>query len=197
MVSMAAFAVVHYLTISDIWFSLPIMAPLGAVVGAMLAWTFRVMGGPGRVGRWLAYCSCHLAVLISLGVVSLLVYEPVSNMRLLTGVLGIQEADRLVGEALPLLAVFTVVGSVAVTAIFGRAKWHVIPNLVTTALVMAFLGSNVVIIGLIELDTSATPALIELTGLTVVVVGVYALFMAGVVVLMAGRQHAEPVEVAL
>ncbi len=196
-ISVVVFAAVHAMTISDIWFSLPIMAIAGALVGTALAWSYQVMGNAMRVSRWLAYSGSYLGLLVTLGVGSLIVYEPVSTMRLLTGVMGLQEADRLVGEALPLMIVLTVAGSATLTLLFGRSWWHFFPNLLTMILVMALVGSNVVIIGLIELDSSAIPALIEFMGLVVVIIGVYAGVMAAVVQRTQGSQPRSPKSSAL
>lgn len=202
-ISMVVFAMVHAMTISDIWFALPIMVVAGAMVGAALAWSFKVMENAMTVTRWLAYTGCYLGVLVVLCAGSLIVYEPVTTMGMLFGALGLQEADRLVAEALPFTIAFTVLASLAMTMLFGRVWWHFFPSLVTTALVMTFLGSNVVIIGLIELDSAAVPALAEFLTLVVVIVVVYAALMAVVVAHMrqseprvhspAGRSPAPPV----
>lgn len=178
MISMVVFAGVHALTISDIWWSLPMMAGAGAIVGSALAWSFRVMGNPMTPRRWLAFTGLHLGLLVGLAVASLLVFEPETTAALLFGVLGMQEADRLLGVALPFTAGFTVVASVLMTSLFGRAWWHFFPTMATMALVMATLGSNVVIIGLIDLDERAIPALTKFLGLTVLIVGTYSALMA-------------------
>lgn len=187
MISMVAFAGVHAMTISEIWFSLPMMAGAGAIVGSALAWNFRIMGNPMTPRRWLAYTGLYLGLLVCLAVGSLVVFEPTTTTALLFGVFGMQEADRLVGEALPFTAGFTVVASVLMTVLFGRAWWHVLPTLVTMALVMATLGSNVVIIGLIDLDEAAVPALIEFLGLTALIVATYSAIIAASLARSASR----------
>lgn len=177
-ISIVAFAGVHALIISDIWWSLPMMAGAGAIVGSALAWNFRIMANPMTPRRWLAYTALYLGWLVGLAVGSLLVFEPTTTTALLFGVFGLQEADRLFGEALPFTAGFTVLASVLTTVLFGRAWWHIFPTLATMTLVMATLGSNVVIIGLIDLDETAVPTVIEFLGLTVLIVGTYSAIMA-------------------
>jgi hypothetical protein len=178
MISMVVFAWVHALTISDIWFSLPLMSGAGAVVGSVLAWNFRVLRNPASAERWLAYTGAYLGLLGCLAVTSLLVFDPTTSSALLFGVFGMQEADRLFGEALALTAGFTFLAAILMTVLFGRVWWHIVPSLATTALVMATLGSNVVIIGMIDLDETAVTALAEFLGLTALIVAVYSTLIA-------------------
>lgn len=189
LVSMVVFATVHALVISDIWFFWVPMAIAGAVIGAVIVWSFCVVSKPPTTTRWMLYSAIHVVMLVLLGVASLFAFEPTTSFASLFGPLGLQVADRLVMEAVPLTIVFTFVAAAVVTLIFGRRLWHFGPILAATALVMAALGLNVSILGLIDLQSSSVYAVVEFLALIVIIVGVY----SGLMVLVLRRRPLEPV----
>lgn len=173
-ISILAFAAVHAVMIGDIWFFIWPMVVAGAVTGSCLAWSFRVVADRPTLGGWLRYNLTHVGLLFVLGVVSLVVFEPTTRFESLFGTGGLEVADRLIGEAMPLTAGFAVGAAAVVTLGFGRRWWHFGPVLLATAFVVTFLGLNVSILGLIDLPTSSAYVVAEFFFLIVVIVAVYA-----------------------
>jgi hypothetical protein len=158
--SALAFMVLHDWLISDIWFSLPIMLVAGAASGAALAWSYRLLFNSVGYATWALYNGFYVVALALLGVASVVVFEPVTTVAaVLASPDGPGDLTRL---ALPLSLVFTVAAAGAVHRLWGRGWSQFGAVLLTSALLVFLLGSNVAIIGLVELTTAALP-LIALT----------------------------------
>lgn len=145
-VAIIVFTIVHHITISNILFMLVPMAVLGGLSGALLAWIHTRMSG----SSWWGLNGVYLAAFGLLSATSVTVFEPVTTMAEVLAVNG--PPDELIGQAMPLTLVFTVATAVLVTAMFGR--WRDLPAVLTTTVVLvATLGLNVSIIGLVEFQS--------------------------------------------
>ncbi len=172
--SVVAFTIVHFFVISDIWWSLVPMLIAGAACGAVLAATFGLMPPHRRTtAGWFAYNAVWVVLLGALSVVSILVFEPVVTVRELIEA-NSGPPDELIGQALPMTAVFTVL-SAAVVSRLVIGRWSAfIPVLGTAAVVVVLLGLNLSITGLAEFESGEGLLMAELFGLVVLLAGVYA-----------------------
>jgi hypothetical protein len=158
-----AFAALHHLLISDIWFSLLPMMAAGAVCGLCLAWSHVVVSATTTPATWLRYNLEFLALFVVLGALSFLLFEPVYTIPGL--VAGTESPDRLLGVAIPLAAGFGVIAGVAISALRGRTLRKA-TAIVTTCLVLSvLLGHNAAILGLVHMTMEAVPLLAQFYGL--------------------------------
>jgi hypothetical protein len=75
---------------------------------------------------------------------------------------------ELFGQALPLMAAFTVIGSIALWAAFSREA-STLPSVVATvALLVLLLGHNAAIIGLVDIPAGGYDLVAEMLGLIVI-----------------------------
>lgn len=173
--STVVFAGIHALLISDIWFFITPMIVAGTVCGLCVAWSYGILSRPPTIRSWVVYNTTYIALLIVLGVASILFFEPVTTVQsLINSPLGLEEADRLMAQAMPLTIGFTLGGAALVTLLFGRRWWHLVPVMITMALVILLLGLNVSILGLVEVQASSAYLIVEVFGLIVTIVSVYA-----------------------
>lgn len=171
-VSALAFAWVHALFISDIWFFIVPMMVAGALSGACVAGTFAVLVAAPTPRRWVLYNATHVGLFVVLGILSVIIYEPVTTISALIA-LG-EPPEHLLREVLPLTMAFTVGAAVVVTVAFGRHWWHIGPVIVTQAVLVMFLGLNISVLGLVELPVSQAYLVAEVFGLIVALVVVFA-----------------------
>lgn len=173
-ISALVFTVVHFFVISDIWWSLVPMLIAGAACGAVLAATFGLMPAHRRTtAAWFGYNGVWVALLGTLSVVSILVFEPVITVRELIEA-NAGPPDELIGQALPMTAVFTI-ASAAVVSRLVIGRWSAfLPVLGTAAVVVMLLGLNLSITGLAEFESGQGVLIAELFGLVVLLAGVYA-----------------------
>jgi uncharacterized membrane protein YuzA (DUF378 family) len=156
-----AFTALHHLMISDIWFSLPFMLAAGAVSGACLAWTYGMLFGAPRAGRWWLYNGAWVALLVLLGAASFVVYEPVTTMAALMAAGGAPPPE-LFRRATPLTVAFILGTTMAASLVWGRSLAKAASILVTTTVIIVLLGINLSVLGLVELDGSAVFMLAEM-----------------------------------
>jgi hypothetical protein len=170
------FCVVHQLLISPIWFAIVAMLVAGAVAGTCLAWGFALVVKNQTVGSWLRYNMVFVLVLVALGVVSLIVFEPVTTIAQL---LKSNEPPRaLIGRALPVTVFFTV-GSAALLTVWHRPRWPgAVAILVTTLVIVLFLGMNISILGFVFIPKSSLYVIGEVVALILVLALVYSVSMA-------------------
>jgi hypothetical protein len=148
------FAALHHILISDIWFAAMLMVAAGALSGASLGWSYRVLSAPPSLRGWLAYNALYLALFALLGVVSLLVYEPIATTAALT---ASPDALRvLIRRTLPLTVAFTLASAALIVMLYGRSLATSVAALVTCTILTLFLGHNVAVIGLVEMAGDAT-----------------------------------------
>ncbi len=170
-----AFAAVHGLVITDIWFSLLPMMIAGAVCGATIGWSYGRLFEPS-VGTWLGYTASYVVALAVLGAVSVAIFEPRTTMAELLTMDG--PPVDLIGDAFPLTIAFTLGTAVALSIMFRRTAVAFGAILITCTVLMALLGLDISIIGLIRIPTSSLYLVVELAGLIVVLAGSFA---AGVI----------------
>jgi hypothetical protein len=165
------FAAVHALWITDIWFSLVPMMIAGAACGATIGWSYGRLFEPS-IRTWLGYNASYVIALAVLGLVSVAAFEPRTTMAELLTLDG-PPAD-LIGDAFPLTIVFTLGTAVVLSVLFGRTLAAFGAILVTSTVLVALLGLDVSVIGLIRIPTSSLYLVVELAGLIVVLAGSFA-----------------------
>lgn len=166
-----AFAAVHALWITDIWFSLVPMMVAGAVCGATIGWSYGRLFEPS-IRTWLLYNASYVVALAVLGLVSMAVFEPRTTMAELFTLDG--PPMDLIGEALPLDVAFTLGTAVVLSALFGRTPSAFGAILATCAVLVVLLGLDVSVIGLIRIPTDSLYAVLVFAGLIVVLAGSFA-----------------------
>lgn len=175
--SAVVFMVVHDLLISDIWFSLIPMLVAGALCGAAVSWTYAMLfPRPALVG-WLGYNLVYVAVLVAMGLVSLVVYEPITTAAALITAGG--APTELIRRATPLSAVFLVLAAVLLHGLRGRGIGQFLALLLTSTLIVVLLGLNVSVLGLVEFDSQGGVLVLYTYALTLLLNLVYVGAFAG------------------
>lgn len=174
--SVFVFTLVHYILISDIWEMLIIMMVAGAACGLTVGWSYgRLFPSPG-LGSWFGYNSVYLVMFGLLGWISVLMFEPV------TTVVAINEAggpiDELIVQALPMTVVFTLTTAGLMSLLFGRSWSRFGAILLTTFVLVLFLGLNISAIGLVEFTSGSIYLVAEFFGLVALLGVVFALVFA-------------------
>ena len=147
-VSALVFTAVHQVLISSIWFALPAMLGAGAVCGACIAWSYRLVTPSASAGTWLRYNLMFLAMFIALGVVSVVVFDPITTIAAL---LQTNEPPReLIGRALPMTGGFMLATAVVLTVLYRPSRSGAIALLVTIVVLVLLLGLNISILGLVD-----------------------------------------------
>jgi hypothetical protein len=166
----------HQLLISPIWFAVVAMLVAGAVSGICLAWSYAVAVRNRSVRGWIRYNMLYVAILIALGAVSLVAFEPVTSIAQL---LKSNEPPRaLIGQAMPLTVLFTLSSAILLTLLY-RPGWRgALAIFVTTLVIVLFLGLNISILGLVFVPRSALYVIGEVVALIVVLALVYSISMA-------------------
>ncbi len=175
-VSTIVFTIVHDLLISNIWFMLLPMLVAGALCGALLSWSYGLLVAAPSGRSWLAYNLIHLGLLILLGLVSLLLLEPVTTMAALAAS-GEMPGD-LFGQALPMTAVYTVLMAGLITMGYGYSWKKFGAVLLTSVTLVLLLGHNVFILGLIDIPRGSFYLVGKMFGLIILLDGVYMVVFA-------------------
>jgi hypothetical protein len=174
--SALVFCVVHQLLISPIWFALIAMLVAGAVSGASLAWSYALVARRPTVGSWIRYNSLYVVILLALGAVSLIMFEPITSIATL---LESNEPPRaLIGRALPITLFFTIGSGGLLTLLYRPGRLGALAIFVTTLVVILFLGLNISILGLVFVPKSSLYVIGEVVALIVALALVYAVSMA-------------------
>jgi hypothetical protein len=100
-----AFAIIHDVFISDIWFSLVMMMVAAALCGVCIGWSYGLLVEAPSVGSWLRYNMLYVAMFVLLGAASVLVFEPVTTIAVL--VAANEPPGELIRQAMPMTVVFT------------------------------------------------------------------------------------------
>jgi hypothetical protein len=179
-----AFAAVHALWITDIWFTLVPMMIAGAVCGGTIAWSYGRLFEPS-IRTWLGYNTSYVVALAVLGLVSVVVFEPRTTMAEVLA--GDGPPVDLIRDALPLTVAFTVATALLLGVRFGRTLAAFGTILVTASVLMVLLGLDVSVIGMIRIPTESLYLVVEMAGLIVVLAGSFA---AIVIVLAWGQLNA-------
>lgn len=166
------FCVIHQLIISSIWFSIGALLVAGAVSGTCLAWSYARSVKAPTVRTWITYNALYVGILVGLGIASLLRFTPVTTIPAL---LRSNTPPRaLIAQALPITLLFTVGSAVLLTLLY-RPGWRGAGAiLVTTVVVVLFLGLNISILGLVFVPKTSAYVLGEVFVLIVSLALVYA-----------------------
>lgn len=168
------FTALHHATISNIWFSVVPMLLAGAACGTCVAWSYGRLFTPPGVATWLRYNLVFTTLFVVLGVVSLLVFEPVTTIPAL---LAANAPPRdLIREALPLTIGFILVSAGLIHWWRGRNLLDAVAILVTCAVLIVLLGVNISILGLIFLPVTAGVLVAKVFGLILALNAAYVAF---------------------
>ena len=170
-ISTFIFIIIHDILISDIWSMSVIMLLVGALCGGSISGSYGLLVERPFWQSWLVYNLIYVGMLILLGLVSVLLFEPVTTIAALSAAGGLPM--DLLGQAMPMTAVFTLLMSVLITLVYGRswAKFGVV--LFTSALLVLLLGHNVFILGLIAIPQGSLYLVLEMFGLILLLNIVY------------------------
>jgi hypothetical protein len=158
-----AFAALHQLLISDIWFSLLPMTVAGAICGLCLAWSYRLLFPRPSARTWLLYNLSFVPLFLLLGLVSFALYDPVYTIAGL--IAGVEPAGQLLRQGMPLTFGFALaVALVAVLAV-GRTARKATAITATSLALTVLLGHNAAVLGMVRMTSAALPMLAEFFGL--------------------------------
>lgn len=191
------FTVFHDILISDIWSMLVVMLAAGALCGACLGWSYTLLVRRPSLKSWLAYNLLYDGMFILLGLVSVLLFEPVTTMAALIAVSG--PPDALIGQAMPVTAVFTLIMAVTINLIYGFSYRFSLARfgavLLTCTTLVLLLGLNVSVIGLVSIPRGSWYLVAEMFGLILVLNAVLVVVCAGLE--RKSLLHGAPVERSL
>jgi hypothetical protein len=165
------FTIIHDIFISNIWFMLLPMLVAGALCGALLSWSYRLLVANPSRHSWLIYNLIYVALFGLLGIASVLFFEPVTTMAAVVTLNG--PPTELIDQAMPMTIVFTLGMAVLITLLYGRSITNFLGVLLTCAVLVALLGLNVSAIGLVAIPSGSLVVIAELFGLIVVLNAVY------------------------
>jgi hypothetical protein len=166
-----AFAVIHHIFISDIWFSLIIMMVAGALCGSSISWSYALLIKTHSIRSWGQYNMLYVGLLILLGITSMLVFEPVTTMAAL--IEANAPPDKLIGQALPFTALFTLLAAILLSRLY-RASWLQFSVILLSCILLIFLlGLNVSVLGLVYIPRGSFYLVMEFFGLILAINVVY------------------------
>lgn len=171
-----AFTWIHDFFISDIWSTLVVMMAAGALCGLCVGWSYALLAPSRSIGGWLRYNLLYVAMLVLLGVASVLVFEPVTTMAAVIAADGPPEA--LIGQALPLTATFTLGAAALIHWQYGRSRAHFGAISLTCVVLVLLLGLNVSALGLVSIPRSGLYLVLEMFGLILALNVVYVIVFA-------------------
>ena len=157
------FTLLHQLLISDIWFSLPMMAIAGAACGIAVAWSYARLFPRPTITTWLTYNAIYLVMFVLLGIASLLAFEPTTTIAALID--ANQAPGELIARAMPMTLLFTVATAALLSLLYGRSWPHFGALLACCTTLILLLGLNVSIIGLVEIPLGSAYLVLELFAL--------------------------------
>lgn len=176
MLASLSFALIHAVFISSIWFSVVPMMAAGALCGLCIAWSFAVVVSRPSLASWLCYNALLVAMLALLGLTSVLVFRPVTTIPALFRLDG--PPTELFRQALPMTFGFAIAASIILCLLYRRG-WRGFGAIVlANTVLIALLGLNVSIIGLVDIPRSALYLIAELFGLILSIGSVYAVLVA-------------------
>ncbi len=170
------FCVVHQLLISSIWFAIVAMLIAGGVCGSCLAWSYALTVRNQTVTTWIQYNALYVVILVALGIVSLVMFEPVTTIAELLKSNAPPRA--LIAQAFPVTALFTAISPTLLIGLHRPGWVGAGAILVTTLVVVLLLGLNISILGLVFVPRASFYVIAELLALIVTLALVYAASMA-------------------
>lgn len=165
------FTIIHNIFISNIWFMLIPMLVAGALCGALLSWSYRLLVTIPSQWGWLVYNLVYVVLFGLLGVASVLFFKPVTTMAAVATLNG--PPTELIDQAMPMTIVFTLGMAVLITFLYNRSITKFLAVLLTCTVLVALLGLNVSAIGLVAIPSGSLVVIAELFGLIVVLNLVY------------------------
>jgi hypothetical protein len=190
-VSVVVFTAVHDWLISDIWNTLLPMIVAGVLCGATVAWSYaRLFGRRPATASWLGYNGLYVGLLVLLGLVSVIVYEPVVSAAELLEIGGAPPPE-LFRAATPLTVAFVLLSTAGIGLLWGRSLLDHVSVLLACTVVVVLLGLNVSILGLVRFTSGSLPLLGLTYALVVVLNAVFAAAFLGL-----ERETFFPVEAA-
>jgi len=164
-ISTFIFTIIHDIFISDIWYSFFIMAIAGIICGVCISISYGLLFKKPSIGSWLRYNLIFIAMFLLLGVVSVLIFEFIIIVAALMQ--ANDRPDELINQAMPMTIIFTLSFTIFISILYVRRLLQYAAILVTSSVLMIFLGLNVSILGLVYIPTNAVYLIIELFGLIV------------------------------
>ncbi|MFO7538220.1 MAG: hypothetical protein R6X32_09185 [Chloroflexota bacterium] len=165
------FTAIHHLFISNIWFSLLPMLIAGALCGLCLAWSYGRLFQPPSIPTWLLYNLVYIALFFLLGILSILIFEPIATIPQL--VVANEPPDELIRQAMPLTLGFILGSAALMTILWGRNLVDIAAILLTCTVLIILLGLNVSVLGLVYIPGSAISLVAKMFGLIVLLNLVY------------------------
>lgn len=145
-ISTLLFTIIHHIFISDIWFSISMMLVAGVVCGACVAWCYFLLNSKKSIWGWIRYNLLFEKLLMLLGLVSGLVFEPGTTVA--AAIAANVPPIALIKQALPLTAVYNLLISMIIHQFYGK-KWKQFGIIFLTCLIIVvLLGLNISVIGL-------------------------------------------------
>lgn len=170
------FTVIHHIFISDIWYTFIFMAIAGIICGSLIALSYGMIFHEFTLLKWINYNSIYLLMFLLLGLVSVIVFEPVTTVAILMK--ENKRPDELINSALPLTVSFTIVFSIILSVLYGKKMMDYIMIFLTCSILMIFLGLNVSILGLVSIPTDSLYLILELFSLIIVILLTYSVAFA-------------------
>lgn len=165
------FTIVHDIFISNIWPMFVIMAVTGALCGACISWSYGLLVKRPSLRSWLVYNLIYDGNLILLGLVSVLLFEPMTTIAAVSASEGMP--TDLLGQAMPMATIFTLLMAIVITWGYGRSWAKFGAVLGTSVLLVLLLGHNVFIIGLVDIPRGSLYLVLEMFGLILLLNVVY------------------------
>lgn len=137
----------------------------GALCGLCLGWTYGLLVQVPSIRSWVGYNTTFVLMFILLGIVSMLVYDPIFTVAVLID--NAEPPGELIGKAMPMTIVFTLVSTTLITVLFGQ-EWSKIGAVFLTCTVLVItLGLNISILGLVAFPSNTQYLVVELFGLVI------------------------------
>lgn len=172
-ISTFIFTIVHDIIISDIWYSFFIMAVAGIICGICIGASYALLFKDPSLMSWFRYNFIFIVMFMLLGVTSVLIFEPITTVAVLMR--ANERPDELINQAMPMTIIFTLFFTILISILYAHRSLHYAAILVTSSVLMIFLGLNVSILGLVYFPTSSVYLIFELFGLIVVLGAAYAI----------------------
>jgi hypothetical protein len=169
--STVVFTAIHHLFISNIWFSLLPMLIAGALCGLCLAWSYGRLFRSPSIPTWLLYNLVYIGLFFLLGLLSILIFEPVVTIPQL--IVANEPPDELIRQAMPLTLAFILGSAALITIFWGRNLVDVAAILLTCTVLIILLGLNVSVLGLVYLPGNAISLVAKMFGLILLLNLVY------------------------
>jgi hypothetical protein len=181
--SVVVFTVIHDWLISDIWNTLVPMMVAGALCGFMVAWSYaRLFERRLSMASWVGYNALYVGLLVLLGLVSVLVFEPIVTAAELLEIGG-GPPPELFRDAMPLTVLFILLSAAGIGRLWGRSVLDYVSVLLACTTVVALLGINLSVLGLVRFTSGSLPLL----GMTYGLVAVLNVVFAGVFLALERR----------